>query len=324
MAQPQDREAHAGEPARIIGVLGAGTMGAGIAQLACRSGAQTLLFDPIAEALEKGRAKLEDGLRREAAKGKLSDEDAQAAAERLQTVASLGDLAPCELIIEAVPERLELKHEIYGRLSEIVSGDCVLATNTSSLPVTAIAAGASEPRARRRDALLQPRAGDGAARGDRRRALGRAGARDRARDRRGDGQDGDRRHRRTRLPREPLQPPVRPGGAAHALRADRLDRGDRPHRADGGRLPDGPLRADGPRRRRHGAGGVQELLRAELRRAALAPLADLRALRGGGHARAQDRARLLRLQRPRRGRALPRGGPSCRRSRPRARARACS
>src|ERR1700759_3909848 len=91
------------EPARIIGVLGAGTMGAGIAQLACRSGAQTLLFDPIAEALEKGGARVEDGLRREAAKGKLSAEDAQAAAERLQTVSTLESLAPCELIIEAVP-----------------------------------------------------------------------------------------------------------------------------------------------------------------------------------------------------------------------------
>jgi 3-hydroxybutyryl-CoA dehydrogenase len=133
------------EPAQIVAVLGAGTMGAGIAQLACRSGAQTLLFDPIPEALEKGRARVEDGLRREAAKGKLSGEDAQAAAERLETVAALEDLAPCELVIEAVPERLELKHEIYGRLSEIVSAECVLATNTSSLPVTAIAAGATNP-----------------------------------------------------------------------------------------------------------------------------------------------------------------------------------
>jgi len=135
----------AAEPASVIAVLGAGTMGAGIAQLACRSGAQTLLFDPIPEALEKGRARVEDGLRREAAKGRLSGEEAQAAAERLQTVAALEDLAPCELVIEAVPERLELKHEIYGRLSEIVSAECVLATNTSSLPVTAIAAGATHP-----------------------------------------------------------------------------------------------------------------------------------------------------------------------------------
>ncbi len=145
MAQPKDSAPDAAAPAQVLGVLGAGTMGAGIAQLACRSGAQTLLFDPIPEALEKGRARVEDGLRREAAKGRLSNEDAQAAAERLQPVGALEDLAPCELVIEAVPERLELKHEIYSRLSEIVSAECVLATNTSSLPVTAIAAGATHP-----------------------------------------------------------------------------------------------------------------------------------------------------------------------------------
>ncbi len=134
-----------GRPATVIGVLGAGTMGAGIAQLAARSGAQTLLFDPVGAALEKGRERVFDGLRREATRGKLTAEEAQAAGERLETVADLAALAPCELVIEAVPERLELKHEIYGRLSEIVSPSCVLATNTSSLPVTAIAAGASNP-----------------------------------------------------------------------------------------------------------------------------------------------------------------------------------
>jgi 3-hydroxybutyryl-CoA dehydrogenase len=140
-----DQQRTDGEPARVIGVLGAGTMGAGIAQLACKSGAETLLFDPIPEALEKGRERVHDGLRREAAKGKLTAEQAQAAAERLRTVGDLEELAGCELVIEAVPERIELKHEIYGRLSEIVSEKCVLATNTSSLPVTAIAAGATNP-----------------------------------------------------------------------------------------------------------------------------------------------------------------------------------
>jgi 3-hydroxybutyryl-CoA dehydrogenase len=140
-----DQQRTDGEPARVIGVLGAGTMGAGIAQLACKSGAETLLFDPIPEALEKGRERVHDGLRREAAKGKLTAEQAQAAAERLQTAGDLEALAGCELVIEAVPERLELKHEIYGRLSEIVGEKCVLATNTSSLPVTAIAAGATNP-----------------------------------------------------------------------------------------------------------------------------------------------------------------------------------
>src|ERR1700677_224279 len=119
--------------AGVIGVLGAGTMGAGIAQLACRSGAQTLLHDPIPEALEKGIESARAGLQKEAARGRLSAEDAQAAAERLAPVADLGSFAPCELVIEAVPERLDLKHELYRALSEIVSEKCVLATNTSSL-----------------------------------------------------------------------------------------------------------------------------------------------------------------------------------------------
>jgi 3-hydroxybutyryl-CoA dehydrogenase len=129
----------------VIGVLGAGTMGSGIAQLACRAGARTLLADPIPEALERGVARALDGLQKEAARGRLSEDQARAAAERLQPVEDLAALAPCELVIEAVPERLELKHEIYGRLSEIVSQECVLASNTSSLLVTAIAAGATHP-----------------------------------------------------------------------------------------------------------------------------------------------------------------------------------
>ncbi len=132
--------------ARVIGVLGAGTMGAGIAQLAARSGAHTLLHDPFPDALERGVQSARDGLGKEAAKGRLSKEQAEAAAERLQPVQDMSAFAPCELVIEAVPERLDLKHELYARLSEeIVDQECVLATNTSSLLVTAIAAGASNP-----------------------------------------------------------------------------------------------------------------------------------------------------------------------------------
>jgi 3-hydroxybutyryl-CoA dehydrogenase len=134
-----------GRAASVIGVLGAGTMGAGIAQLAARSGAHTLLHDPIAEALARGVERVEDGLRKEAAKGRLSDEQARAASERLEAVDDLAQLAPCELVIEAAPERLELKHELYRRLSEIVGERCVLATNTSSLAVTAIATAATHP-----------------------------------------------------------------------------------------------------------------------------------------------------------------------------------
>jgi 3-hydroxybutyryl-CoA dehydrogenase len=131
--------------ARVIGVLGAGTMGSGIAQLACRSGASTLLHDPIPQALERGLARARDGLQKEAARGRLTEDEAQAAADRLQAVDDLAAFAPCDLVIEAVPERLDLKHELYRQLSEIVGERCVLATNTSSLLVTAIAAGASNP-----------------------------------------------------------------------------------------------------------------------------------------------------------------------------------
>jgi 3-hydroxybutyryl-CoA dehydrogenase len=129
----------------VIGVLGAGTMGSGIAQLAARSGARTLLHDPIPKALENGLQRARDGLRKEAAKGRMSEQEAEQGAARLESVDSLEALAPCELVIEAAPERIELKHELYARLSEIVSEDCVLASNTSSLLVTALGPAASHP-----------------------------------------------------------------------------------------------------------------------------------------------------------------------------------
>ncbi|MGA2321749.1 MAG: 3-hydroxyacyl-CoA dehydrogenase NAD-binding domain-containing protein [Solirubrobacteraceae bacterium] len=131
--------------AAVIGVLGAGTMGAGIAQLACRAGARTLLHDPVAQQLQSGQERVMAGLDREAARGRLSAEEARAAGERLHAVDRLGALAPCELVIEAVPERLDLKHELFRLLSEIVPEECVLASNTSSFLVTAIAAVAGNP-----------------------------------------------------------------------------------------------------------------------------------------------------------------------------------
>jgi len=131
---------------KTIGVAGAGTMGAGIAQLACLAGARTLLHDPVPDALERGLAQIRDHLDRGAARGRWSAEDAAAAAERLEPAQRLEELAPCELVIEAAPERLELKRELFASLSErVVSDRCVLATNTSSLLVTAIASAAKGP-----------------------------------------------------------------------------------------------------------------------------------------------------------------------------------
>jgi 3-hydroxybutyryl-CoA dehydrogenase len=124
-----------------IGVIGAGTMGAGIAQLAAQTGARTLLHDPVPEALERGIAGIGKALDRLVERGKMSAEDAAGLKGRIEPAGELADLAPCGLVIEAAPERLELKLDLFGRLAEIVAADAVLATNTSSLSVTEIAAG---------------------------------------------------------------------------------------------------------------------------------------------------------------------------------------
>ena len=128
-----------------VGVAGAGTMGAGIAQLACLGGYETVLHDPQPEALEKGNHKLRTDLQKGAAKGLWTEDEAVAAGERLEQAASLDQLAGCDLVIEAAPERLELKRELFGRLEDICGEEVVLATNTSSLPVTEIAAEARLP-----------------------------------------------------------------------------------------------------------------------------------------------------------------------------------
>ncbi len=139
-----DGRGRVGLPSQI-GVVGAGTMGSGIAQMACKAGARTLLYDPLGEALKRGTQSLLKGLQKEADKGKLTAEQAREAGERLEPIEELEQLSSCELVIEAAPERLDVKHELYGRLSEIVSEQCVLASNTSSLPITAVAAGATHP-----------------------------------------------------------------------------------------------------------------------------------------------------------------------------------
>ena len=114
----------------IVGVLGAGTMGSGIAQLAAASGARTLVHDPDADALERGLAR---------ARKRLDD------SAPLEPAAELSDLAEADIVIEAAPESLELKRELFTRAAEVVREDCVLATNTSSLSVTEIAAGVPGP-----------------------------------------------------------------------------------------------------------------------------------------------------------------------------------
>jgi 3-hydroxybutyryl-CoA dehydrogenase len=125
----------------VVGVIGAGTMGAGIAQLALGAGAETFLVDPIPEGLERGQKSILAGLERWAAKGRDVDPSL------LHTAAELAALRDCDIVIEAAPERLELKHELFSTLSrEVVSDECVLASNTSSIPITAIARVVEHPQ----------------------------------------------------------------------------------------------------------------------------------------------------------------------------------
>jgi 3-hydroxybutyryl-CoA dehydrogenase len=121
----------------VIGICGAGTMGAGIAQLAAQAGARTLLHDPDRGATERALARLDELV----ARGKVD----AGARGRIEPASRLDDLAPCGLVIEAAPERLELKRELFAALEAVVAPECVLATNTSSLLVTEIAAGTERP-----------------------------------------------------------------------------------------------------------------------------------------------------------------------------------
>src|SRR5262245_66565809 len=114
-----------------VGVVGAGTMGAGIAELACVGGYETLLFDPDPEALAQGAARVEDALERGVERGRLSSDDAAHARVRLGTAEELELLAGLGLVIEAAPEDLALKRELFGRLEGICGPEAVLATNTS-------------------------------------------------------------------------------------------------------------------------------------------------------------------------------------------------
>jgi 3-hydroxybutyryl-CoA dehydrogenase len=122
-----------------IGVLGAGTMGRGIAQVAALGGYETVLYDVAPALAEAGATALREALDRGAARGRWSEDDARAASGRVETAAELEEMRGCELLIEAAPEDLELKRDLFTRVAEALGPEPVLATNTSSLRVSEIA-----------------------------------------------------------------------------------------------------------------------------------------------------------------------------------------
>ncbi|WP_112239584.1 3-hydroxyacyl-CoA dehydrogenase family protein [Kribbella monticola] len=131
---------------KTVGVVGLGTMGAGIAEVFARHGLSVVGVERDEQAVERGRGHIQHSTDRAVKRGKLSVEDQQALFDRVTFATELEALAECDLVIEAVVERLDLKREIFSALDKIVGEDAILATNTSSLSVTEISVATQRPR----------------------------------------------------------------------------------------------------------------------------------------------------------------------------------
>jgi 3-hydroxybutyryl-CoA dehydrogenase len=128
-----------------VGVVGLGTMGAGIAQVCVQAGVETVGREVNAELADRGRATIDRYLSRGVEKGRLTAEDKEATLGRFQLTTELGDFAGCDLVIEAIVEELDAKRALFAELDGIVGADAVLATNTSALSVTEIGAATGRP-----------------------------------------------------------------------------------------------------------------------------------------------------------------------------------
>ncbi|MEO8488118.1 MAG: 3-hydroxyacyl-CoA dehydrogenase [Betaproteobacteria bacterium] len=138
MTAPLSREA-------AVAVLGAGAMGSGIAQVAAQAGHRVLLYDARTGAAEEARARLAATLDQLAAKGRISADDARTAAARIETIHTPAACVSAKLVIEAIVEDLDAKRELFRDLEVVVAPDAILASNTSSFSITALAAGLEHP-----------------------------------------------------------------------------------------------------------------------------------------------------------------------------------
>ncbi|MCA1247231.1 3-hydroxyacyl-CoA dehydrogenase PaaH [Massilia sp. MS-15] len=129
----------------VVAVVGSGAMGSGIAQVAASAGHPVLLFDTRLDAADKAIAGIQATYARLVEKGRMRQEEAAAAGARLRRIGSLQEAGQARLVVEAIVENLEVKRALFGELESIVAEDCILATNTSSISVTAIAAQLRRP-----------------------------------------------------------------------------------------------------------------------------------------------------------------------------------
>jgi 3-hydroxybutyryl-CoA dehydrogenase len=123
---------------KIIGVVGAGTMGAGIAQVAAQNGHQVIITDSSISTLEKAKSQHEKQVNRLVEKGVIEQDMRDQILGSISYTESIADMRSCELVIEAIIEKLDIKHEVFRKLEEVVSQACILASNTSSLSIASI------------------------------------------------------------------------------------------------------------------------------------------------------------------------------------------
>ncbi|MGO0062950.1 3-hydroxyacyl-CoA dehydrogenase family protein [Brevibacillus fluminis] len=128
-----------------VGVIGAGTMGAGIALVCSRRGYQVLLLDANQAVLDKANAYFTSTLERDVAKGKITEAQKEETQKRITPVSAMERLGDCDVVIEAVPERLDLKKSIFTSLAQLCRSDALLLSNTSSISITEIAGGLPHP-----------------------------------------------------------------------------------------------------------------------------------------------------------------------------------
>lgn len=130
---------------QTIGVVGAGSMGAGIANLAAMNGFNVILRDIEDRFLESALQRMNTFMAKSVERGKMTEEQKEAALGRITTTLNLEDLKDADAVIEAVIEDMELKKEVFSKLDEIVREDVILATNTSSMSITEIASATKRP-----------------------------------------------------------------------------------------------------------------------------------------------------------------------------------
>src|SRR5262245_5873 len=131
---------------RRVGVIGAGTMGNGIAQTFASAGYAVTMRDLTAQFLDRGMDAITNSLDRLASRGKLKPEDRDATLQRIKPTTELGDLADCDIVVEAILEKIELKAAVIKELDATCRDDAIFATNTSSISVTQIASRSEERR----------------------------------------------------------------------------------------------------------------------------------------------------------------------------------